>query len=251
MRLSVTLSLWALLSGVEALSQVVNIEQARVNLDSTGWQANVDLSYFRQEFDDDLTTVTGRFSAQKKDSKVYLLLLADAGYSYSQEDVFTNYKLGHVRASVKCAPRIRWEAFVQAQDNRPLGIQFRSLLGTGPRARIFANEYGRLYGGTTAMLENEWSTSGIKDHWVGRSSNYINFNWSKENKWGIASTLYYQPRFTDWSDYRVSGQHSVVYAFSQRLNAKFEFTHYFDSQPPSEGLNRSRITTLGLSYVLE
>jgi hypothetical protein len=101
------------------------------------------------------------------------------------------------------------------------------------------------------MLENEWSTSGIKDHWVGRSSNYINFNWSKENKWGIASTLYYQPRFTDWSDYRVSGQHSVVYAFNQRLNAKFEFTHYFDSQPPSEGLNRSRITTLGLSYVLE
>ena len=158
MRLSATLSLLALLTGVEALSQVVNIEQARVNLDSTGWQANVDLSYFRQEFDDDLTTVTGRFSAQKKDSKIYLLLLADAGYSYSQEDVFTNYKLGHVRASVKCAPRIRWEAFVQAQDNRPLGIQFRSLLGTGPRARLFANEHGRLYGGTTAMLENEWST---------------------------------------------------------------------------------------------
>jgi hypothetical protein len=179
----------------ELLEHRSNIEQARVNLDSTGWQANVDLSYFRQEFDDDLTTVTGRFSAQKKDSKVYLLFLADAGYSYSQEDVFTNYKLGHVRASVKCAPRIRWEAFVQAQDNRPLGIQFRSLMGTGPRARLFANEHGRLYGGTTAMLENEWSTSGIKDHWVGRSSNYINFNWSKENKWGIASGFIFRRIF--------------------------------------------------------
>ena len=246
-----TLSLLALWSSASSLAQVVNIEQARVNADSTGWQANLDLSYFRQEFDDDLTTLTGRFSAQKKDSKVYLLFLADAGYSYSQEDVFTNYKLAHVRASVKVATKARWEGFVQIQDNRPLGIQFRSLVGTGPRLRLLVKDNGRLYGGTTAMLENEWATSGVKDQWVLRSSNYLNFNWSKDNKFGLASTLYYQPRFSNLIDYRVSGQHSLIYAFTKKLNGKLEFTHYFDSQPPSEGLNRSRITTLGLSYVLE
>ena len=101
------------------------------------------------------------------------------------------------------------------------------------------------------MLENEWATSGVKDQWVLRSSNYLNFNWSKDNKFGLASTLYYQPRFSNLIDYRVSGQHSLIYAFTKKLNGKLEFTHYFDSQPPSEGLNRSRITTLGLSYVLE
>jgi hypothetical protein len=250
-RWSAILSRLLLINSLSLSAQVVNIEQARVNADSIGWQANIDLSYFRQEFDDDLTTITGRFSAQKKDSKVYLLILADAGYSYSQEDVFTNYKLGHVRASVKVAPRVRWEGFAQVQDNKPLGIQFRSLVGTGPRVRLLMKDQGRLYGGTTAMIENEWSTSGIKDHWVLRSSNYLNFSWSKGEKYGLSSTLYYQPRFTSMSDYRVSGQHTLLYAFSKKLNGKLEFTHYYDSMPPSEGLNRSRITTLGLSYVLE
>ena len=251
MQCSGTLKIAALLTSLSLSAQVVNIEQARVNADSTGWQANLDLSYFRQEFDDDLTTLTGRFSAQQKNSKVYLLFLADAGYSYSQDNVFTNFKLGHVRASVKVIPRMRWEGFIQAQDNRPLGIQFRSLIGTGPRVRLLVKDKGRLYGGTMVMLENEWATSGIKDQWVLRSSNYVNFNWSRDDKFGWASTLYYQPRYESINDYRISGQHSLIYSFTKKLNAKLEFTHYYDSRPPSEGLNRSRITTMGLSYVLE
>ena len=80
MQCSGTLKIAALLSSLSLSAQVVNIEQARVNADSTGWQANLDLSYFRQEFDDDLTTLTGRFSAQQKNSQVYLLFLAESNF---------------------------------------------------------------------------------------------------------------------------------------------------------------------------
>lgn len=228
--------------------QVVNIEQARVNADSVGWNSSLDLSFFRQEFDDNLTTINGRFSAQHKDSKYYILYLADAGYSYSKEDVFTNFKLAHIRTSVKLLPRIRLEAFVQGQDNRPLGIQFRSLVGLGPRIKFIAKENGRAYGGTSVMLENEWSTNGTKNQWLVRSSNYLNVNWQKTDMYGWSSTIYYQPAFQNITDYRVSGQHSLVAALTKHVGAKIEFTHYFDSSPPSAGLNRSRVTTIGLSY---
>lgn len=251
MTLRNALLLLAMFRCAVACAQVVNIEQARVNSDSIGWNVGLDLNFFRQEFDDDLTTLTGRFSAQKKDARVFLLVLSEAGYSRSQTEVFTDYKMGHVRASVKVNPRIRWEVFAQAQDNKPLGIRFRSLTGTGPRIRLLVHENGRLYGGLTAMLEYEWSTSGVADLNVWRSSNYLSFNWDKDGKFGWSSTLYVQPRFTDVHDYRISGQHAVIHAVTQRFHAKLEFTHSFDSKPPSEGLYRSRITTLGLSYVLD
>lgn len=239
------------LSAIEAAGQVVNVEQARVNADSVGWQTSLDVSYFRQQFDDDLTTLTGRFATQRKTGRMYVLLLLDGGYSRSTAEVYTNYKMAHLRGSIKVNPAIRWEGFLQVQDNPPLGIALRQLVGTGPRIRILMHEKSRLYGGTTVMLENEWAVDGVVDAGVFRSSNYLNFNWSNEEKWGIASTVYIQPRLTDFGDYRISGQHSLVYSLSKRLQLKAEYTHYFDRKPPSIGLNRSRVTSLGLSYLFE
>lgn len=72
---------WGVLSSLVVGAQVVNIEQARVSADSVGWSSNLDAAFFRQEFDDNLTTLNGRFSAQRKNSRTYFLVLVDAGYS--------------------------------------------------------------------------------------------------------------------------------------------------------------------------
>jgi hypothetical protein len=245
------LFIWSVFSSLLAVGQVVNIEQARVNADSIGWSSNLDAAFFRQEFDDNLTTLNGRFSAQRKNSRSFFLVLVDAGYSYSNEDVFMNYKLIHVRSSVKLAPKVRLEGFIQGQDNPPLGITFRNLVGVGPRIRMISKENGRLYAGSTLMLENEWASNGVKAIGIVRSSNYLNFQWLKEGKYGISSTIYYQPQLSRVFDYRVSGQHSFVSSLTKHVNAKVEFTHYYDSRPPSVGLNRSRITTVGLNYQLD
>ena len=100
------------------------------------------------------------------------------------------------------------------------------------------------------MLEYELTTTGVKDQWVLRSSNYMNLNWRSDNKIGLSSTVYYQPLFSKFTDYRISGQHSLVYSFTNRLNGKLELTHFFDSHPPSEELYQSRITTFGLNFIL-
>ncbi len=237
--------------GFGVFSQVVNVEQARANADSLGWKVSLDVSYFRQQFSEDLTTINGRFSAQKKDSKIYMLYLLDAGYSHSEDQVFANYKLGHLRCSMKVAAPVRWEGFLQVQDNKPLGIQIRGLVGSGPRIRVISEEKGRVYVGITAMLEYEEAINGVNDGWMLRSSNYVNMSWTKDTKFGISSTFYFQPRYSDFRDYRVSGQHALVYALTDKINGKTEYTHYYDSRPPSEGLNRSRMTTFGLVYAFE
>jgi hypothetical protein len=146
--------------------------------------------------------------------------------------------------------KVRWEGFIQAQDNVPLGIEFRGILGTGPRFPLLNEENWRIFGGIISMLEYELTTTGVKDQWVLRSSNYMNLNWRSDNKFGLSSTVYYQPRFSKFTDYRISGQHSLVYSFTNRLNGKLELTHFFDSHPPSEELYQSRITTFGLNFIL-
>lgn len=100
------------------------------------------------------------------------------------------------------------------------------------------------------MLEYELTTTGVKDQWVLRSSNYMILNWRSDNKFGLSSTVYYLPCFSKFTDYRISGQHSLVYSFTNILNGKLELTHFFDSHPPSEGLYQSRITTFGLNFIL-
>ena len=101
------LILWLLIIRLDLYSQVVNVEQARVNMDTNLWEFKLDRSYFSQKFDDDLTTFTGRFSSQMNNPKYFVLFLADAGYSGSNTFVIADYKLLHYRTSYKIFNKVR------------------------------------------------------------------------------------------------------------------------------------------------
>ena len=90
--------------------------------------------------------------------------------------------------------------------------------------------------GLSGILQLDW-----------RSSSYLNIQLHR-GPFEFSGTLYYQPLFRAISDYRISGQYSLCVAVSKRLSLNQEFTHYFDSNPPSPLAYRFMTYTMGLGY---
>lgn len=237
-----------MLMSFASMAQVVNIEQARVSADSVGWTGKIQAGFQSQHLSEFLVNGTLRASVQKKDKKHYFLFLTEAGYAASKETEFTNYKMAHLRFSHKLYDHTRMEAFVQIQQNKPLGIQSRMLMGMGPRIKLWNKSKSRLYFGTVAMAENETDVSGEKQLWQIRSSSYLTFFTSYADKFSFSGSLYYQPLFSEFSDYRISGQYAISIALFKQLRFFAEVTHFYDSKPPSNAFTSNLATQSGIAY---
>ncbi len=232
-------------------AQVVNIEQARLMADSVGWTGKIHAGFQSQHFSEYLINGNLRFSAQIKNSQRFFLILGEVGYTASKQTDFTNYKMLHVRFSEKVYNNIRWEGFLQLQQNRPLGIDYRFLAGTGPRIRLWSRKYSRMYFGTVVMAEKERPSSLEDPTWQARSSSYLNIFTSKDARISFSGSVYYQPLFTSIGDFRISGQYTINFAINRHVGFFTEITHIFDSRPPSNAPSKNLNTQFGLTYEFE
>ena len=189
---------------------------------------------------------------QYKSRKYFVLGLGELGYSGNASVEYVNNLMLHLRYGYRMNRFSRMEVFHQVQRNPLIGINRRMLHGLGPRFRVYADSLIRFHLGTVAMHETELAMplstgqSGILQlDW--RSSSYLNLQLHR-GPLEFSGTVYYQPLFRAISDYRISGQYSLSVAVSKRLSLNQEFTHYFDSDPPSPLAYRFMTYTMGLGY---
>jgi len=251
-RLGFNLGLVSLLGLTTLLAQVVNVEQTRLSSDSNSWTGKIDATLQYQNFNEVLTNATGRMTMQYKSRKYFVLGLGELGYSGNASVEYVNNLMLHLRYGYRMNRFSRMEVFHQVQRNPLIGINRRMLHGLGPRFRVYADSLIRLHWGTVAMHETELAMplSTGQDgllllDW--RSSTYLNVQVHR-GPLEFSGTVYYQPLFRAISDYRISGQYSLSVAVSKRLSLNQEFTHYFDSDPPSPLAYRFMTYTMGLGY---
>ena len=103
---------------------------------------------------------------------------------------------------------------------------------------------GGQFTGKGGQFKSEW---GVNLNRNSHSSTYLNLQ-LRRGPLEFSGTVYYQPLFRAISDYRISGQYSLSVAVSKRLSLNQEFTHYFDSNPPSPLAYRFMTYTMGLGY---
>src|SRR5689334_1593362 len=110
-------------------AQIVNIESARMQSDTTGWMgsAGVGLSFSKSV--QDIFGVYLDAHIQYKNQKDLWLLLANYGFLEGGREKFIYNSLGHIRYNTKVNNWLRWEAFIQMQNNLVTQIQSRFLLG--------------------------------------------------------------------------------------------------------------------------
>jgi hypothetical protein len=229
-------------------SQLVNIESQRIQTDSIRFVINGDLSYSSQKNNNEKFSVFGAsFTSQLKTKslKDIFLLLASANYSKVNEYDLSNSLLIHGRYNRKLSKFIRLEAFLQYQTNKLLGIDYRELIGIGPRFKITNKKDLKLYYGLLYMHENEKTINEnnlICYSNLNRISTYLSGSIKLAKDIGEFTTVtYYQPCINDFNNYRLNNQSSLTFTLTSHVKFTNTLTVLYDASPPI-GISKSNVS---------
>lgn len=233
------LLLLALGAGLQGLGQVVNIESKRLHTDSLRFAGSAQMALLLNSTNGkDIFTIRGNAVVQWKSKNYRHLWLNVINYDFAKadDDDYVNNFYDHFRYNYKVNEWLRWEAFAQIQVNEPLGIAYRQLLGTGPRFKIPVVRNTDLYLGTAYMYEIEKTIPPtVTKSYHSRWSNYLSFNIHFPPINGlITSTTYYQPRFDQFSDFRISTETRFSFMITHKWSIYTTFNYLFDSRPPQD-----------------
>jgi hypothetical protein len=212
--------------------QIVNIESARMQSDTTGWLGNaggqVSLSknvkeVFSTELDAHL---------QYKTKKSLYLILASYGFLKGDGEKLIDNTFFHIRYNYKVSPILRWEVFTQLQQNVISHIKSRFLFGTGPRFKILSNNLIRLYAASLVMYEEEKEESTpVILHTDFRNSSYISFTITPNKQVELISTTFFQPLLNNLNDYRILNQTTLRVKAGKNLGIRIKWNYLNDSRP--------------------
>lgn len=208
-KLTVHFALLFLLLASGATAQILNVESARMQSDTTGWMGGFGTAVSLHQNTQRIFEANMEAHFQYKTSRDQGLWLFIGNFNFLkvEDSKFTSDGLAHLRYNYKLSEHIRWEVFGQYQNNIITQIDSRILLGTGPRFKLIKSAFFRLYAASLAMYEreNELTKPVIKHNDI-RSSSYLSFTWLPRKNIEMISTTYFQPLFKKFSDYRILNQ---------------------------------------------
>lgn len=215
-----------------SFSQVINAESLRKVTDTSGFSgsAGVELSLKRDV--NDKFAVKTNVNLQYKMNGHLILLKNEIEFQKIESSNFENKGVQHIRYNYKILPRLAWETFGQAQYNKVSKINFRGLVGTGPRFKLTQLENYKLYLGTLIMYEHQELSDNITPiERIYRGSAYFSFSLYPTETISISSTTYYQPQLKDFSDFRIASETSLMMTLYKNFGFKTTYTFIFDASP--------------------
>ncbi|MEM6321361.1 MAG: DUF481 domain-containing protein [Bacteroidota bacterium] len=224
-------SLLFLLIGNDAFAQIVNIEDKRSELvDSVQWVEQLELGFNLTRNKTEVFNIRGKAQIEFTYFDKLLISITDFNFVKANNTNFVNEGFQHLRYNSKMNDWLTFELFGQVQYNERANIALRTLAGTGLRYQLFEKGKDRGFLGTSYMYEFEEESLEEIKHNNHRLSTYLSFSWHPQENIQVASTSYFQPLFTQWSDYRLSSQTSVIFSFSKRLDFRSTFSIVYDSR---------------------
>ena len=186
---------------------------------------------------------------QYKTEKDLWLLLGDYGLLKSKEQEFVSNSFGHLRYNRKLNESIRWEAFLQLQNNNVTNIKLRFLAGTGPRFKLTGSKKFRLYVASLVMYEYEKEkTSPPVYHNDIRNSSYITFTFSPAETIQLTSTTFFQPLIRDFSDNRLYNQVVLKVKATKYFAMNINWDYLYDSSPAGNAPKETYSLSSGISF---
>lgn len=219
------------------LAAQVNTERLRLDNDTAGLSGDArgDLTVRTGSVSLVLLGLGGRVDMSTPGTLTFLVGSGNVGWQDGRR--FSNEGLAHLRHSRTIAPWLRAEAFTQVDYNKSRKLDFRSLLGLGPRFELVRDPTVHLAVGTAWMLEHERydlpdSASHPHEVTTQRWSNYVSARLDPSDRLGIVLTTYAQPRFDDFGDIRVLADARIALTLSGPVALANSFNARYDSRPP-------------------
>ncbi len=225
-------ALFLIFASFTAQSQILNAESLRKVTDTSGFSGSASLNFSVKRDVNDYLGASSSIHIQYKMNKHLVLLKNDIEFQKIESNQFENAGIAHLRYNYRFHSRIAWEIFTQAQYNKLSKIEFRGLVGTGPRFKVTTSEKYKFYLGTHIMYEYEELSDGItpiqRDF---RSTSYLSFSLYPTKTVSLISTTYYQPKIKDFGDYRFSNQSSLLIDVFENFAFKTSYTFIYDETP--------------------
>lgn len=218
-------------------AQIVNIEDKKMQLDTNTLQGQLDIG---SKYTQNTKTVFALSSSIRLDLQGVLnhwMLLGNYNFVRAGEESFIDNGFVHLRYSKKIKNKLRWEAFGQVQYNEKLRINFRGLLGAGPRFQLYEESKIKLAVGLLYMYEyNELDAEfGIRRNH--RMSSYFTVRFKPAKNIAFSSTSYYQPILNDFKESRVSTINTLSLKFNRFLSFTSSFSLTYDAQLAKDAPN--------------
>ena len=202
------------------------------------------------------------------------MIISNLSFDKSGGSEFQNSGVQHIRYNRQINETLTFEAFMQGQYDAISRIDFRGLIGIGPRfdfskKRDSNNKKispkSRIFLGTLIMYEYEKSSEldmDVKRKDL-RGSNYLSFSLYPSDQVEIISTTYYQPKLNMFKDYRISSVLGLEIAlgsksntdetkkkgsFWDKLSFNVYFTYNYDAFPVVSIPKTQYSLTNGLSF---
>ena len=230
-------------------SQILNVESLRKVTDTSGWSGYVGANFALKRNVNDFVTFGSDVHIQYKNKPHLILFKNDVDFQKIEGQDFSNSFISHLRYNYRFHPKIAWEFFLQGQYNKVNLIDFRGLMGAGPRFKLTDSEKYKFYAGTLVMFEYEEVADGItptqRDF---RGSAYLSFSLYPTDRITLVSTTYYQPDLGGFSDHRISSQSSLVVTLINSLALTTRYTFVYDAFPAVGIPNSQYDFTTGLTY---
>src|SRR5690606_18211911 len=219
-------------------AQLVNIEAKRMQTDSVRFALNGDFSFNHTNNDgQQMNQIDAAITTQLKSKdlrKIWFFLgnyrLIDTGAENLQNAWFLH---GRFNYKFEQFPAWRIESFIQGQFNQLLVVQQRNLIGAGLRVKWMDKENFTGYAGNSYMYEIEYSDRAGTTNYNHRNSTYLTLSYAAESlKFSVADTVYYQPLYSNLSDYRILEQFRLDIPLSSWFRVFTIYNYYFDSKTP-------------------
>ena len=228
-------------------SQIVNIEERRLK-NEDGWKGNIALNFsFTKNSKEILEIENLSQISYRKFRNFYMFINEIEVIRQNNSDVLNN-GFQHLRYNYRFTKLLLMEAFAQHQFNQIQRIDRRVLLGVGPRFELINNDSLKLNVGTHVMREWEKTSKGGEQNNY-RSSNYFSINWQINKILNLSSTTYYQPKFDNFYDYRVSNNTVFTIGITQKLGIRFTYELLYDTKVPEGVPSTVYSLQTGITYV--
>ena len=220
-----------LVTANNSFSQIVNMEDKRYHTDTTGWAGSVGGSFALTNYGQKVFDVDANAHVQYKSKKSLYLFLGGYGFLKGDQQSYVDYGFLHLRYNYKLTKVLRLEAFTQLQQNTITKIQYRYLIGAGPRFKLVERPKIKLYLGILPMYEIEKETGVAKHITNWRCSNYLSFTFIPNKQTEFTTTTYYQPVMFDAGDYRLLNQSTCKIKAGKKIAVVIRYNYQYDASP--------------------
>jgi hypothetical protein len=198
----------------------VNVEQRRADTEHQGVFGDLVLSSNLAYGNTNVFSISGGTLVGYRNNNHMVLGIASGGFASNLSGIrFANKQMGHLRYNYRFYKWFWWEVFTQAEHDEFILLNFRSLTGTGPRFHLLDGKVNRtkfdIFYGTAYMAEYEMLDGEVlieprqANTFVHRWNNYLTVIVNPRDAVKIQSTIYYQPRFDKFLDFRLMNDNSL------------------------------------------